>query len=155
MTTYHVSAQASPNPGVQTAVLPPAPMWTFVASDTGKPIVYEVGTSLNVGGGTSPVMVLGRPAALGVSPRDIVPAVCEEPDAPAALSYMALDWVASPSPPVQVFRRQSIKQTTPAQGVLWSFPRGLAIPQGGQLGLFNAQAGSSGNILDAWVAFDE
>jgi hypothetical protein len=50
----------------------------------------------------------------------------EHPGDPAGLTGCAVAWSVAPTVPAQFFRRISLPATI-GSGVLWTFPRGLAI----------------------------
>jgi hypothetical protein len=109
------------------------------ASAANAPRLMELGITL--GAATASVYALGRPAAVGTQTAPVL-LQAENPNDPAAQTGTAVAWSVAPTVPAQFFRRQALPATVGA-GIIWTFPRGLIIPAGGSLVLWNITANSA------------
>lgn len=123
----------------------------IIAAATNKPKLMELGFAQVTG--TASSYGFGRPAATGVTPTTPVNLV-DEADGDSAvtgLTTTALAWGTSPTAPAVYARRINTPATVGA-GVIWTFPRGFAIPKTKSLVVFNVTATVA---LDVWVVVDE
>jgi hypothetical protein len=97
---------------------------------------------------------LGRPAAVGVTPTSPVTVLSEDIANGAVLTgtvTTALAWGTKPTVPAQFFRRISLPATI-GSGVIWTFPRGLAIPVTGEIVWWNL---ATNGVVDAVAVVEE
>lgn len=135
------------------------PCWEIRSAAGNKPKVLEIGISINAA--TASVYGLGRPAAIGVTPTSPQTFVDESDGgsgataAPTGNTTAAVAWGTPPTVPANFLRRVSTPATIGA-GVIWTFPRGLGIPnQSGTVGslvIWNITATSA---ADVWAVVDE
>ena len=124
--------------------------WTIISAATNKPKIMEVGLSINAA--TASVFGLGRPAAVGVTPTTPVTFLDEgDGGGPAGLTTACLAWGTLPTSPTNFLRRVSLPATI-GSGVIWTFPRGLAMPISQNVTIFNITATS---VADVWGVVDE
>jgi hypothetical protein len=134
-----------------------APAAEVRSASTNKPKIMEFGFSQNVApptGGTT--YGLGRAAAVGLTPTAPVN-VLDEQDGNAGngLSAIAVAWGTAPTVPAAFFRRATPNNLVGA-GMIWTFPRGLALTPTSSVVLWViAVAGASSSILDVWAVMDE
>ena len=127
-----------------------APAWDCKPGSGNSPRVMEFGfingttTSCNQG--------LGRGGSTSTQ-TGAVALQPENPADPAAASNCAIAWSAAPTQPTQMLRRTWIPATLGA-GIIFTFPRGIVLAQGGvSLVLWNLAASSA--IAVATVIVDE
>lgn len=123
----------------------------IIGSTNQRARVYEIGVTLATAVAT--VLGFGRPAAAGVTPTSPVLFQAEDAGEGAATSKIALAWGTSPTAPTIYHRRMS--GSAIGQGVVWTFPQGIAISTSGagnSLVLFNITGGAT---LDAYVVVGE
>lgn len=133
------------------------PLATLVAPATSKVCVREIGSVLYTTN-VNTVWAVGRPAVNGITPREQFPFLPQQdPNGPAALSICVVDWVTPPTVPAQFLRRQGYATTLTNVGVLWTFPRGLGVPAGGQLCLWNIYGAANTGLIshNSWMEIDE
>lgn len=97
---------------------------------------------------------LGRPAAVGVTPTSPVTVLSEDIANGAVLTgtvTTALAWGTKPTVPANFFRRISLPATI-GSGVIWTFPRGLAIPVTGEIVWWNL---ATNGVVDAVAVVEE
>jgi hypothetical protein len=119
------------------AVVPPgSPIAEIVAAATHAPKLMELSFTWFVGSTTQ--LGLGRPQAKGVANPSTpgIPFVSHESPGNTSLSVMLTRWGTVPTVPLNFFRRATLNSATGA-GVIWVFPRGVGIPAGGSLVLWN------------------
>lgn len=86
--------------------------------------------------GTAQSLGLGRPQALGVTPGTTSTFQRDDSGDPVCVTTTALTWGTSPTVPL-VFHRRWNSAATIGVGVVWTFPRGLAIPVSSSLVVWN------------------
>lgn len=122
----------------------------FPSTATPKPRVMEVGISQAAA--TASQYGLGRPAAKGVTPTTPVTFLDEQDgNNNTGLTQCAIAWGTPPTVPANFFRRLSTPATIGA-GVIWTFPRGLAIVANVSIVIWNVGTNS---VIDAWAVVDE
>lgn len=129
-----------------------AALWEIINTATNKPRVMEVG--LSQVSAAAAVYALGRPAAKGVGATTPV-AFQDEQDGnnAAGLTTAAVAWATTaPTSPTNFLRRISTPATVGA-GVIWTFPRGLAIVANVSLVIWSFNA--TPPLLDVWAVEDE
>lgn len=142
MATYSLSQRTTSGTAASAA-------WEIKAAATGtRPKIFEIGITINAA--TASVFGLGRPAAVGVTPTSPVTFLGED-NADTSLTTAALAWGTGPTVPVNFFRRISLPAVVGA-GVIWTFPRGLVLPLGGGLVLWNIGTDS---VADVYAVIDE
>lgn len=95
---------------------------------------------------------LGRPAAKGITPASPVSLLPEFTAAVAAINTTtALAWGTGPTAPAQFFRRVSFPATI-SSSILWTFEKGIYLPTGTTLVLWNLAANG---VVDVSVLVDE
>src|SRR5258706_2039506 len=132
-TTNFTSAQAS---------------WELRTTATDRVVVLEIGITVNTA--TAQTLGLGRPAAQGVTPVNVI-FRAEDFAAPASTTNASLSWGTSPTVPAQFFRRVSLPATAGA-GIVWTFPRGLIVPVSASLVIWNI---TTAVACDVWCVVDE
>ncbi len=132
-TTNFTSAQAS---------------WELRTTATDRVVVLEIGITVNTA--TAQTLGLGRPAAQGVTPVNVI-FQAEDFAAPASTTNASLSWGTSPTVPAQFFRRVSLPATAGA-GIVWTFPRGLIVPVSASLVIWNI---TTAVACDVWCVVDE
>jgi len=124
--------------------------WSIISAATNKPKIMEVGFAQVTG--TASSYGLGRPSSAGITPTTPVNFQDEaDGGAPTALTTNCLAWTTQPGAPTQYLRRINTPATVGA-GVIWTFPRGLALPISANLVLWNITATVA---LDTWAVIDE
>lgn len=95
---------------------------------------------------------LGRPGAIGVTPTSPVNLLPEEGIGPyEVLANTALAWATPPTVPANFFRRVAFPATI-ASFITWEFERGLYIPEGTSIVLWNLAVNG---VVDVSVVIDE
>ena len=67
----------------------------------------------------------GRPQAIGVTPVNVLFQM-DDPGDPASVMNGSLSWGTSPTVPL-IFHRRWNSKAEAGEGIIWTFPRGLAI----------------------------
>src|ERR1043166_8797485 len=114
-----------------------------------RPRILEIG--LFLAAATASTFGIGRPAAIGVTPTNPLALLNEDPADGASLTTIAGAWGTGPTVPANFFRRVSLPATI-GTGVIWTFPKGLVIPLGGSIVVWNITATG---VADAYVVVDE
>lgn len=127
-----------------------AAVWEIRTSSARKATLLELGFFCNAA--TASVYGLGTPAAIGVtptSPQDFLP---EDPSFVFATGTVqsALAWATGPTVPANFFRRWSGPATIGA-GVIWTFPKGIAIAVSSSIILWGFATSS---VVDAYAVLD-
>ncbi len=124
--------------------------WEIRTDATHRARLMELGVFLAAA--TASVYGLGRPAAIGVTPTTPVDFEAEDPADVAIASALqsALAWATGPTVPAKFFRRMSLPATI-GSGVIWTWPKGLAIPVSSSLVLWNLAANA---VVDAHAVFE-
>lgn len=97
---------------------------------------------------------IGRPAAIGITPTSPVTVLSEDIANGAVLTgtvTTAVAWGTGPTVPAQFFRRISLPATI-GSGIIWTFPRGIAIPVSGEIVLWNL---ATNGVVDAVAVVEE
>jgi len=116
---------------------------------TDRARLLELGITLAAA--TASTFGFGRPAAIGVTPTSPVTWLAEDPAEPAGTAQTALAWATGPTIPAAFFRRLGLPATI-GTGIIWTFPRGLALAISSSVILWNLSAmGAS----DVYVVGDE
>jgi len=98
------------------------------------------------------VFGLGRPAAKGITPTTPVKFLMENAgDQNEPQSTTAIAWGTGPTVPAQFFRRVGFPATIGTY-IKWTFDKGLLIPAGGTIVLWNITANG---LVDVDVTMDE
>lgn len=97
--------------------------WDVKAAATNRPRVMELGY-VN-GASTASTYGYGRSANTATQTTPVL-VQAEDPADAAALTGCAVAWSVAPTLPAQFFRRASIPATVGA-GIIFTFPRGLAL----------------------------
>lgn len=113
--------------------------WELRTAATNKPQVLEI--SAVQATATAQSIGLGRPQAIGGTPgtTSLLQAEGAPSSNPASVNTVALTWGTSPTVPL-VFLRRWNSAATIGVGIIWTFPRGLAIPVSSSLVLWNITA---------------
>lgn len=122
--------------------------WELRTTSTDRVVVLEIGFNTNTA--TAQTIGLGRPAAQGVTPVNVI-FQAEDPASPASTTNASLSWGTSPTVPAQFFRRVSLPATAGA-GIIWTFPRGLIVGVSASLVLWNI---TTSVAADVWCVVDE
>jgi len=122
--------------------------WELRTTSTDRVVVLEIGFNTNTA--TAQTIGLGRPAAQGVTPVNVL-FQAEDFASPASTTNASLSWGTSPTVPAQFFRRVSLPATAGA-GIIWTFPRGLIVPVSASLVLWNI---TTSVAADVWCVVDE
>jgi len=94
---------------------------------------------------------IGRPQAIGITPTSPITVLAEDPGDPAGTMQTALAWGTGPTVPLNYFRRISLPATI-GTGVIWTFPRGLAVAVSNSIVLWNLAANG---VVDCNIVVDE
>jgi hypothetical protein len=123
------------------------------STSANKPRMLEYGLSqVSAGAATYGI---GRPTAIGVSPTGPVTFVDEgDGNAPAAQTTACVAWGTGPQAPTFFNRRFNSNSTTVGAGVIFIFPRGMAIPLSSSIVLWNI-SGASSLYCDVYAVVDE
>ncbi len=124
--------------------------WDARAAASHKPKIMEVGLSMNAA--TASVYGLGRPAAAGTQTTPVVWLDEADGEAPAGVISSAVAFSGAPTVPTQFLRRVSTPATIGA-GIIWTFPRGLGLPESGNIVLWNITAAAA--TSDVWGVSDQ
>lgn len=84
---------------------------------------------------------LGRPAAIGLNPVNLVTVQPENLNDPAGQTQLAVQWGTPPTVPAAFVRRATTVASVGA-GIIWSFPRGMIITVSKTLVLWLITGGS-------------
>lgn len=119
------------------------------AAAANTPKVMEVG--INLAAATASTYALGRS---GNTPTQTSPVLlqAENPGDSAGQSGVAVAWSVAPTVPSQFFRRIGFPATV-GSGVIWTFPRGLAIAAAATLLIWNLA--TNANSMNFWIVADE
>ena len=127
------------------------PLATIVPPTTGKVSVAEL-TFTYPSPAISPMYLLARPSVAGVNPLQYSTFTSEEdPSAPAALTRVVTSWAVDPTVPGLTspkLRSHSVTATGYV-GMIWSFPRGLALPPTGTGLAFYSITNTVGVVVSA------
>lgn len=108
--------------------------------------------SLTTNAATASVFGLGTPAAIGITPTSPQTLLGEDQNnTTAGNTTTALAWGTAPTVPANFYRRISLPNVI-GGGIIWTFPRGLMVPKGKSLVLWNLVTGS---VADVNVVVDE
>jgi hypothetical protein len=109
------------------------------------------------GGGNSPRVGLGFPAANGIGQQNLSSFVPDDPAEAASGTQIAIDWVTAPVPPAQFLRRFISGNIGSGQFelVIWRFPRGLKPALGGTIAHFVTTVPGTSSSIDISVAINE
>jgi len=114
------------------------------------PRLMEMGVTL--GAATASVYGLNRPTAIGTRTTPVALLLESEPGtAPASECDTALAWSVEPTDATDSLRRVGFPATI-GTGVIWTFPRGVAMASSTSLTLLNL--GTNG-VVDCYVVVDE
>lgn len=116
---------------------------------TDKPRTLELGITLAAA--TASTFGFGRPAAIGITPTSPVTVLAEDPADPAGTVTTALAWATGPTIPVAFLRRVAFPATI-GTGIIWTFPRGLAMNISSAIILWNL---SAMGVSDVYIVLDE
>lgn len=119
---------------------------TLITTSTDRARILECGLFLNAA--TASTYSIGRPAANGVTPTSPVTVVAEDSGDPAGTVTSALAWGTSPTSPTVDMRRIALPATV-ATGVIWTFPRGIAVAVSSNFVLQNLA--TNGAVQSYWV----
>ncbi len=112
--------------------------------------LIEIGFFINAA--TLTTIGLGVPAAIGVTPTTPVNLLNESGTNDRATNVQsALAWATGPTVPANFYRRIALPANQGA-GVIWQFPRGLAVASNGSLVLWNILGGAA---LQAYAVIEE
>ena len=128
-----------------------APSIDIKASSTNSPRLMELGF-IN-GATTQCTWGIGRPGNDGsvaqTSPIVVLP---ENPADPTGQTGTAVAWGTAPTVPTQYLRRAYLPATI-AAGIIFTFPRGLVLPQTKGIVVWNIAASSA--TYQMWCVVDE
>lgn len=105
---------------------------------------------LTLAAATASTYKLGRPAAIGVTPTTPA-ALALDVNGTAAASTTAVAWGTKPTTPT-TFLRQLGFPATIGSHLVWTFYKGLVIPAGKSIVLWN---GAANGVIDVYVIVDE
>lgn len=122
-----------------------AAVTVLTGSTQGLVRVLEVGIFLTAA--TASDISLGRPAAVGITPTTPTDFLPEHPNdlMPTGTVQMATAWGTAPTAPTNPLRRIMLPANIGA-GIIWTFPKGLAIAASGNLVIWNNATNSIANI---------
>lgn len=124
--------------------------WEIRSTSANKPRILELGISQVTA--VAGVFGLGRPAAIGTTPTSPQTVVDESDGAgPVGLTTACVAWGGVPTVPANFLRRQAFPATIGA-GVIWTFPRGLAIPVSGSIVVWVI---ATAPVCDVYAVVDE
>jgi hypothetical protein len=99
--------------------------------------------------GAGSTFALGYPAARGVGPT-LITAIQEDPGSPAdVFPTVASAWLTPPTVPTGFLRQQTLDNVI-GDGIIWEFSRGLMVPAGGSIVLWNVSAVGNAHITWIW-----
>lgn len=116
---------------------------------TTKPRLLEVAVEYIAFAGTPISVGIGRPAAVGVTPKDAATFTSTSDTTESSRTTICSVWATPPTVPANFFRR-SISAGTQGHGIAWTFPRGLGIAPNGSIVIW-AIAGVATGDLDAVI----
>lgn len=122
---------------------------SLITASTDKPRLMEAG--IFMAAATASTYSLGRPAANGTTPTSPVAGLAEDPSDPAATVTSALAWTTSPTNPTNDMRRWASPATI-GTGVIFTFPRGIAIAVSSNFVLQNL---ATNGVVDSYFVWDE
>lgn len=146
MGSYSVAVRTTAT-AVQTA------LWELRTAAGIDVLVYEIGIFIT-GGSSGQLYALARSPIQGVTPSSPVTVLPDDGNGPAGNTKVAIAWTGKPPPmPYTGHLRRYLPMTSSfGHGVVWTFPRGLAIPPASSLGIWNIGLGSA---VDIYVHLDE
>ncbi len=107
-----------------------------------RPKVLEV--SIIQATATAQSLGLGRPQAIGITPVNVLFQADDPGDAASGMNG-SLSWATSPTVPL-IFHRRWNSAATIGVGIVWTFPRGLAIAVSNSLVVWNITAALASDI---------
>lgn len=107
--------------------------WEARSAAGGRPKVLEL--SYITATATAQSIGLGRPQAIGITPVNVLFQM-DDPGDPASVVNASLSWGTSPTVPL-IYHRRWNGAATVGVGIVWTFPRGLALPISSALVLWN------------------
>lgn len=110
--------------------------WELRTGAAIKPKVLEL--SMIQATATAQSLGIGRPQAQGVTPVNVAFQNDDTAD-PTSTLNASLSWATSPTAPLQFIRRWNSAATI-GVGIVWTFPRGLAVPVSSSLVAWNITA---------------
>ena len=127
-----------------------APSWDVKAAATNEPAIMEIG-AVN-GAATACVVGLGRSANTPTLTGGVA-FLAEDEGRPTGLTQGAVAFGTAPTVPTQFFRKFSLAALIGA-AVVYTFPRGIVLPAGGQaIVAWNITANSA--VVDIHAVVDE
>lgn len=119
------------------------PAAEFRAGASNRAVIMEAGLFLGLTA-TASVYEFGRPAAIGVTPSNLVLGSQEDSADTNATAGIATAWTTAPTIPAHFFRIYSLSATIGA-GVIYTWNEGqeLVVPAGGSIVWWNAATNSS------------
>lgn len=121
------------------------------ASASNAPRLMEWG--INLGATTQSTYQLGRPGNDGsVAQTSGVAVLAENPNDPAGQTTTAVAWGTAPTVPTNFFRRVILPNVIGA-GIVWTFPRGIAMQV--SRGIVNWNGATNSASTNVWVVVDE
>jgi hypothetical protein len=127
-----------------------AASWDVKAAATNRPRVMELG--IVNGAATASTYQIGRSANVPAQTSPVLLQAEDSGDA-AALTGCAVAWGTAPTIPAQFFRRSFLPATIGA-GIIWTFPRGLALANSGA-SLLNWNGAANSASIVVHVVADE
>lgn len=127
-----------------------AASWDVKAAATNRPRVMELGY-VN-GAATASTYGYGRSANTATQTSPVL-VQAEDPADAAALTGCAVAWSVAPTLPTQFFRRASIPATIGA-GIIYTFPRGLALANSSS-SLVQWNLATNSAVYNTYVVVDE
>ena len=107
--------------------------WELRTGSASKPKILEV--DLIQTATTASSYGFGRPAAAGITPVNTLFQM-DDPGDPASICNVSLSWGTSPTAP-NIYMRRWNSNNVIGVGVIWTFPRGLAVPISSSMVIFN------------------
>lgn len=132
---YSVGTPVAVLTGVAGAAATYLGLWELRTSALANARVLELSSYVNSGNAVA--VGLGRPAAIGITPRNALSLVAENPDDGASLSTIATQWLTAPTAPANYFRRTSAGAATRNQSFFWAFPKGIVVPSSASVVMAN------------------
>ncbi|HXI15507.1 MAG TPA: hypothetical protein VNM48_03975 [Chloroflexota bacterium] len=122
------------------------------AAGTSRPRITEI--TVTNAAATVITLLLGRSAAIGVTPTSPLTVQALDPADPAGTTTTAIAWGTAPTiTGITPLQRVTLPATIGA-GMSWSFERGILLPLNGSLIFWNLAASSSA-ALDISIVIDE
>ena len=122
------------------------PSWELRAGSAARPHILELSFVSAVTTAAAWSIGLGRPASFAPVNQVGNSFIMDDPTEAPSQNVAYVNWVSSPTSPSFFLRRSSFISVVVGTGVIWTFPRGLPMPIGGSMVIWNITTVSQGDV---------